>query len=117
MTDHYWTEDRVARLRKLWAAGCSATVIAGQFGCTKNMVIGKVTRLRLPARRTTTTTNGYQYDKRNRWSDEDVALLTALWLDGATGHHIANVLGRKHANVMAKINREGLWRKPRGRAA
>ena len=51
-----WTEDRVERLRALWAEGHSASVIAKELGgVTRNAVIGKVHRLRLegraPARR------------------------------------------------------------------
>lgn len=64
-----WTEDRVARLAKLWAEGLSASQIAADLtGVTRNAVIGKVHRLGLsgrdkPAgkggnRKKTTTTTG-----------------------------------------------------------
>lgn len=47
-----WTDDRVARLKELYAAGLSASQIANDLagGVTRNAVIGKVLRLKLPAR-------------------------------------------------------------------
>lgn len=65
-----WTDERVARLSKLWAEGLSASQIANDLGgVTRNAVIGKVHRLGLsgrakpagksnnaPRRKTTTTT-------------------------------------------------------------
>ena len=49
-----WTDERVAILQKLWKDGLSASVIAGRLGeVTRNAVIGKVHRLGLAARATT----------------------------------------------------------------
>ena len=49
-----WSEERVALLRKLWAEGLSASQIAKQLGgVTRNAVIGKVHRLGLAGRATT----------------------------------------------------------------
>lgn len=49
-----WTEDRVDKLKKLWADGLSASQIARQLGeVTRNAVIGKVHRLGLSGRTTT----------------------------------------------------------------
>jgi GcrA cell cycle regulator len=46
-----WTDERVDMLRKLWAEGLSASVIAAQLGSvTRNAVIGKVHRLKLSSR-------------------------------------------------------------------
>jgi GcrA cell cycle regulator len=46
-----WTEDRVAKLTKLWAEGLSASQIAKELGeVTRNAVIGKVHRLGLSGR-------------------------------------------------------------------
>lgn len=46
-----WTDDRVERLKKLWAEGLSASQIAAQLGgVSRNAVIGKVHRLNLPGR-------------------------------------------------------------------
>jgi GcrA cell cycle regulator len=46
-----WTDERVERLKKLWADGLSASQIAAELGgITRNAVIGKVHRLGLSAR-------------------------------------------------------------------
>ena len=47
-----WSEDRVERLKVLWADGLSASQVAKQLGgVTRNAVIGKVHRLGLAGRR------------------------------------------------------------------
>ena len=49
-----WTEERVELLKKLWGEGLSASQIAGRLGSvTRNAVIGKVHRLGLSGRATT----------------------------------------------------------------
>jgi GcrA cell cycle regulator len=50
-----WNDERTALLTKLWAAGASASVIASRLGddVSRNAVIGKVHRLGLPGRHTT----------------------------------------------------------------
>jgi len=46
-----WTDERVESLKKLWAAGLSASQIAAQLGgVSRNAVIGKVHRLKLSSR-------------------------------------------------------------------
>jgi len=46
-----WTDERIARLKVLWAEGLSASQIAGELrGISRNAVIGKVFRLGLPGR-------------------------------------------------------------------
>ena len=50
-----WTDERVELLKKFWAEGLSASQIAGRLGgVTRNAVIGKVHRLGLSGRATTT---------------------------------------------------------------
>ncbi|MDX2264162.1 MAG: GcrA family cell cycle regulator [Hyphomicrobiales bacterium] len=50
-----WTDERVEVLKKLWTDGLSASQIAGRIGggVTRNAVIGKVHRLGLAGRATT----------------------------------------------------------------
>jgi GcrA cell cycle regulator len=49
-----WTDERVERLKSLWADGLSASQIAAELGgVTRNAVIGKVHRLGLSGRATT----------------------------------------------------------------
>jgi GcrA cell cycle regulator len=47
-----WTEEREQKLKKLWEKGCTASQIAEMLGegTTRNAVIGKAHRLKLPAR-------------------------------------------------------------------
>lgn len=49
-----WTDERKAELMQRWAAGDSAEIIAGAMGVTRNAIIGKIHRLGLPGRKTTT---------------------------------------------------------------
>lgn len=48
-----WTDERVERLKEMWAEGLSCSQIAAELGggLTRNAVIGKVTRLGLPLRK------------------------------------------------------------------
>ena len=51
-----WTDERVEILTKMWAEGNSASQIAKELGgVTRNAVIGKVHRLGLSNRATTST--------------------------------------------------------------
>ncbi|MCX7558991.1 GcrA cell cycle regulator [Sulfitobacter sp. F26204] len=51
-----WTDDRVETLKKMWGEGQSASQIAKELGgVTRNAVIGKVHRLGLSNRATTST--------------------------------------------------------------
>ncbi|WP_223565221.1 GcrA family cell cycle regulator [Agrobacterium tumefaciens] len=46
-----WTNERVAKLKRLWSEGLSASQIAAQLGgVSRNAVIGKVHKLNLPGR-------------------------------------------------------------------
>jgi GcrA cell cycle regulator len=45
-----WTDERIEQLRKLWDQGLSASAIGKQLGVSKNAVVGKAHRLKLPAR-------------------------------------------------------------------
>lgn len=45
-----WTEPLVARLRELWAKDYSTAAIGRVMGLTKNQVVAKAHRLRLPGR-------------------------------------------------------------------
>lgn len=45
-----WNEKRVARLTELWLDGVSAGQIGNDLGVSKNAVVGKAHRMRLPGR-------------------------------------------------------------------
>jgi GcrA cell cycle regulator len=62
-----WSNDRIETLKQLWENGWSASNIADHFnaedpglGLTRNAVIGKVSRLKLPGRTTQTIQHGRQ---------------------------------------------------------
>lgn len=56
--DFNWTDDAVETLKRHWQAGLSCSLIATEMGggLTRNSIIGKVTRLKLPKRTQTMTT-------------------------------------------------------------
>ena len=43
-----WSNEQIIVLKKLWSRGESARIIALQLGTTRNAVIGKANRLKLP---------------------------------------------------------------------
>ena len=47
-----WTDDKIEQLKKLWGKGLTASQIAKEIGggITRNAVIGKAHRLKLPSR-------------------------------------------------------------------
>ncbi len=45
-----WTPDVIQRLRTLWAEGISTAEIGNRLGFSKNAVVGKAHRLKLPGR-------------------------------------------------------------------
>jgi len=51
-----WTDERVELLKQLWGEGLSASQCAGRLDVTRNAVIGKVHRLGLAGRATTSRT-------------------------------------------------------------
>jgi len=60
-----WTDDRVELLKKLWSEGLSASQVAGRLGSvTRNAVIGKVHRLGLSGRATTSRVKSHRPRKR-----------------------------------------------------
>lgn len=45
-----WTDDRIAKLKKLWAEGLTTGEIGKRLGVSKNAVVGKAHRLGLKSR-------------------------------------------------------------------
>jgi GcrA cell cycle regulator len=61
-----WNDERVDALKELWADGLSASQIAGRLGgVTRNAVIGKVHRLGLAGRATTSRMKSHRPRVRN----------------------------------------------------
>jgi len=64
-----WSDDRVEQLKKLWEAGLSASQIAAELGnVTRNAVIGKVHRLGLAGRATTSRMKSHRPRARGQAS-------------------------------------------------
>src|SRR5262249_30439590 len=60
-----WNDERVELLKKLWSDGLSASQIAGRLGgVTRNAVIGKVHRLGLSWRATTSSIKSHRRSAR-----------------------------------------------------
>jgi GcrA cell cycle regulator len=67
-----WTDERVETLKKLWGEGLSASQIAGRLGSvTRNAVIGKVHRLGLSGRATTSSMKSHR--PRSRTASKRIA--------------------------------------------
>ena len=65
MSNESWGDEKTALLKKLWGEGMSASQCAERIGgVTRNAVISKVHRLKLPHR----ATNGYERRKNNHLS-------------------------------------------------
>ena len=47
MSGERWPEEKLARVKRMWLEGWSASVVAAEIGVTRNGVIGKVTRLEI----------------------------------------------------------------------
>jgi GcrA cell cycle regulator len=91
-----WTDERVELLKKLWADGLSASQIATKLGeVTRNAVIGKVHRLGLAGRATTSRI-------RTARPRANVALFPA---------RSAQVQYRTFGNVALKVAEQPLVRK------
>ncbi len=68
-----WTPEREDQLKKLWATGLSASKIAGRMGrVSRNAVIGKIHRLGLVGRATTTRYNRPPRPRQNGVLPKDV---------------------------------------------
>src|SRR5499427_937993 len=62
-----WNDERVELLKKLWSDGLSASQIAGRLGgVTRNAVIGKVHRLGLSGRATTSRMKSHRPRARSQ---------------------------------------------------
>ena len=46
-----WSDDNIETLKALWTSGESCNAIGRKLGCSKNAVVGKAHRLKLPQRR------------------------------------------------------------------
>jgi GcrA cell cycle regulator len=69
MGDGFWTKERIALVKRLWAQGKTATAIAAELGgLSRSAVLGKIFRQRLAPAKHATTQNpkAKRKDKRKR---------------------------------------------------
>jgi GcrA cell cycle regulator len=98
-----WTDDRVENLKKLWQEGLSASQIATRLGgVTRNAVIGKVHRLGLSGRATTSRMKSHRPRRpaaavqkrlpvKQRYAQQGSTALRALYQGDATEPYVAPV--------------------------
>lgn len=94
-----WTEERIETVKKLWLEGLSARAIAVRLGgITRNAVIGKVTRLGLSGKRSTTPSlankrrrKAQQRTSRQKKRTSPLRLLMAMPLPEARPDDIARI--------------------------
>lgn len=93
-----WTDERVEQLKRLWAEGLSASQIAGRLGgVTRNAVIGKVHRLGLSGRATTSRMKTHR--ARPRTPSQATAKRTAKTRFGAIGNPAFRALYQPDADA------------------
>ena len=112
-----WTPERDDELLGLWDEGHSTSEIGRRMGITKNAVIGRAHRLRLPARPSPIKVNQAQAQP---WSEEDDAQLRAIYGGFLTVVQIAARMGRtpnavayRAANLGLKAGRRATQTRPR----
>jgi GcrA cell cycle regulator len=79
MGDGFWTTERIALLKRLWAQGTTATAIAAELGgLSRSAVLGKIFRLRLaPAKRAATQKRAKRKDERGQKRERGKAVRAA----------------------------------------
>lgn len=107
MADQVWTPEQMAELRKLWQDGYSASIIGMKLGFSRNAVIGKVHRMRLPDRKTLTSLS-YGYRKRLDAAEQEQRRKAVAegHAKGWNARHLAQVLRVtvKHARNIARAH-------------
>lgn len=109
-----WSEERDELLKRQWSIASASQIAAMIPGKTRNAIIGRANRLRLPAKQ---PSNG-----RNAWSDAEVALLHELWDEGRRPMQIVTAFAlagftRTRGVISDKANRLGLPARRELRAA
>lgn len=91
-----WTDHRVAELRRLWCQDKSAAHIAKSLGVTRNMVIGKLNRLKLLG------------NAKSKLDAKGEATLQRLWLAGVSQVVISKQIGVSRTAISQKAAKLGL---------
>ena len=105
---------KTRRLTEMWAAGFPASRIAAELGTTKNAILGKAHRLKLPGRSMPIQARAPSTSKATTttWADQGrVDVLKAMWAQGASVRMIATRLGVSRHAVFNKAKALGLPRR------
>ncbi len=111
-----WTEEKIARLKELWAEGLSASMVAAKIGgISRNSVIGKSRRLGLPYRNPKNRHRSYVSKRQRRTTIPDRELLASRRHTKARIAATAELLAEQSLpalKAMASIMRETETPKP-----
>lgn len=99
----FWTDEIVADLRRLYAAGIAQASIAVALGCERRTVSAKIGALGLTRDRP----KAHQPAPKNAWPDDDAAKLRELHADGKSFSEIAAAFGGRYSrnSVIGKAAR------------
>lgn len=93
-----WDDATIEQLKALWAQGHSATDIGHRMGgVSKDAIIGKVHRLKLPARRSPIT------NRVAPWTDQDREQASQMREAGMSWTEMAERLGVSRSLVIARM--------------
>lgn len=86
-----WTDDRIAKLKKLWSEGLTTGEIGKRLGVSKNAVVGKAHRLGLksrpsPIRRAAKKAEPKKEEVKKVFTLADLTSQTCRWPDGDPKH-------------------------------
>lgn len=84
----FWTEATLARAKRLYEGGMTATEVAASLGTTRNAVCGKVDRLGWVRPPVVPKRAKHQ----GSWTDERAETVKALWADGKSSGEIARAV-------------------------
>lgn len=93
-----WTEQRLAKLKRMHAEGKSYSEMGAELGCSRNAISGKAWRFGL---------RRLSYDV-GRWTPEEDVKLRRLYASGITHKKIGEALGRSKWGIEHRINKLGL---------
>lgn len=101
-TPSLWTAERDSQLRALWDAGVSGSQIADRIGMTKNAVIGRAHRLKLPPRVSPIATI------TQNWTDAEDDKLRQLYGGFLNVEQLAEKMGRSVHSLRYRASYLGL---------
>ena len=101
-TPSLWTAERDSQLRALWDAGVSGSQIADRMGMTKNAVIGRAHRLKLPPRVSPIATI------TQNWTDAEDDKLRQLYGGFLNVEQLAEKMGRSVHSLRYRASFLGL---------